>query len=192
MEKVITFLQTIITSTTVGVLIFLLTKNNHFSCPALEVFNNKSSIDLMIATIKLLATIIVVWFLGLISFLVIRKKKKINIYVYFAIVTTIAFTPLIYKAFIRIPEKNRLIKEEICQKGNDDGMQLILKQLTKNEYNLINSETNWLPVIPNETKNINIDYYRDSFIGDFHLIIELKLNDNETIDLKQYPRMNII
>jgi len=187
MKTIINILKIVGTSIVIGIFILFVTKSNHFSCPALEIFSNESSFSLMIEAIKMLFLSIGIWLIGLILFLIVRKKKKINIYLYFTIITIITLSPLIYNAIKRSPERNRSLKEEICKKGNDDGMMLTFKQLNKKEYNFINSETNWLPSIPNETKSINIDYYRDDFLGDFDLNIELELEENEKIDLVNFP-----
>lgn len=188
MKKTFDFFKIIGISVAVGLAILFLSRNDHFSCSAIDAFSNKSSFSLLFKAFKLLSIAIGVWIAGLIAFLIIRQKKKINIYIYFTLITTLSLSPVILIVINRHPEENRQIKEHICSKGTDDGMQLSFQKLTKDEYHFINAETNWLPELPGQTKYINIDYYRDDFIGDFHLKIEIELIENGTIDSIRFPK----
>ena len=187
MKRTLNFFKIIGTSAIVAFSIILLTKNNHFSCSALDAFSSNSSFIIIFKAIHLLAIAIGIWIAGLIVFLFIRKKKEINIYLYFTLITTLSLSQLIWFAIGRIPEENRQLKEQICEKSSDDGMQLRFRKLTKDEYDFINSETKWLPEVPNQTKQINIDYFRDDFLGDFDLKIELELIENKSVDSLNFP-----
>ena len=82
----------------------------------------------------------------------------------------------------RVPEKNRELKQVVCNKSTDDGMMLKFYKLKNNEYEFINSKTNWLPPIPKGADSIDISYFRDDFLGDFHLIIEMVLPFGQELD----------
>jgi len=188
MKKALELLKIIGTSVIVGVSILWLSKSDNYSCTALDAFSSESSFGLMIKAFKLLVIGVGIWILGLIGFFVIRRKRRLNIYLFFTVITALSLSPIISLAINRTPEKNRQLKEIVCSKSEDDGMQLNFKELTKEEYDFVNSETNWLPQIPKNSKSINIDYYRDDFLGDFHLTIELELPNNEKIDSLNFPK----
>lgn len=187
MKRVLDVIKIIGTSTLVGITILWFSKNDYYSCPALDAFSSESSLELTIKTFKLLVIGVGIWLIGLVGFFVIRKKRNLNVYLYFTVITVLSLSPMILKAINRAPEKNRQLKELICSKSKDDGMLLNFKHLTKEEYDFVNSETNWLPKVPENANNITIDYFRDDFLGDFHLTIELELSNNEKMDTLNFP-----
>ena len=188
-KKALDLLKIIGTSTIVAILILWLSKNDHYSCPAIDAFSSESSFGLMLKAFKLLAIGLGIWLIGLLGFFVIRNITiQLNIYIFFAVITTLSLSPILSIAINRTPETNRQLKITICSKSEDDGMWLNFKKLTKEEYDFVNSETHWLPKIPENSNNININYYRDDFLGDFHLSIDLELSSSEIMDSLSYPK----
>ena len=124
----------------------------------------------------------VIWIVGFVIYFLIKKRKQINLYVFFSILTIFSFHSFIITALTRVPEKNRELKQVVCNKSTDDGMMLKFYKLKNNEYEFINSKTNWLPPIPKGADSIDISYFRDDFLGDFHLIIEMVLPFGQELD----------
>jgi len=185
MKVLIELIKIIAVTIIVGYLILNLTQNDYVYCEAIDEFSNSSIGIFDYLGVILLAFII--WIAGFVIYFLIKKKKKLNIYLYFSILTLIAFHSFIYNEFTRAPEQDREIKIRICEKSTDDGMQLNIKKLNKNEYDYIN-KTNWLPSLPNETKSVNVKYYRDHFLGDFHLIIDLEIPLGQKLDTTVYSK----
>ncbi len=175
-------------STLVGILILFFSKSNHFSCSALETFDNESSFTLFFDFLKSMLIAFGIWLIGLISYFMIKKKRPINLLIFFPLLTIISLHSFITVAVTRALEVNRNQKENICAKSTDDGMLLTFRNLNKNEYDFIHSKTKWLPTIPLEPNIINIEYYRDEFLGDYDLSIELILKPEERLDTIEYPK----
>ncbi|MBL4755695.1 MAG: hypothetical protein JKY52_19140, partial [Flavobacteriales bacterium] len=157
-------------------------------CGALDAFDGESSVLLFFQTIAKLIIAIFIWLVGVAVFYILKRKKKINIPLYYSILTIVSLYFFIIKAIHREPEVNRDLKEIICAKGSDDGMELRFTFLNRVEYDFINSSSNWLPALPEGADSINIDYYRDSFIGDFHLIIDVSIPIGGELDSTKYPK----
>ena len=188
MNQFVEILKIIGLSALVGVLVLFFSRSNHFSCSALEAFDNESSIELFFDFIKKSLIALGIWLIGLISYFLIKKKKPISVLLFFPLLTVISLQSFIVSAVTREPETNRVQKENVCAKSTDDGLVLTFLNLSKEEYDFINSKTKWLPAIPIESEIINIEYYRDDFLGDFVLNIELKLKPEGRLDTIEYPK----
>lgn len=188
MKLIVEILKIIGLSVTVGLSVLFFSKSNHFSCSALNAFDNESSIVLFFNFIKEMLIAFGIWFIGLITYFIIKKKKRISLFLYFPLLTVISLHSFIVTAATREPEENRTLKQQICSKSTDDGMILTFLDLNKDEYDFINLKTKWLPVVPIGSEIINIEYYRDDFLGDYDLKIELKLRSEERLDTLKYPK----
>lgn len=189
MRLLIEILKIIGLSTLVGILVLFFSKSNHFSCSALEAFDNESSLALFFDFIKRMLIAFGIWLIGLISYFIIKKRRPINLLIFFPLLTIISLHSFITAAVSGAPEVvNRTQKENVCAKSTDDGMLLTFLNLNKDEYDFINSKTKWLPAVPVESAIINIQYYRDDFLGDYDLNIELKLKSEERLDTIEYPK----
>jgi len=191
MKKLIELFKIVGTSTVVGFFIIFFTRSNHMHCSALDAFIVESSIEVTINLIKVFFLIVLIWITGLIAYFFIKIKKQVNTFLYFSILTAIAFHFFIFKAITRQPEENRELKQEICRKSSDDGMMLNFKKLNKTEYDFINSKRKWLPTIPPESKSVEIEYYRDNFLGDYHLQIHLTLKEGEQLDTTKHKKWKL-
>lgn len=187
MKRFIELLKITGLSIAFGALIIYFTKSGHFRCSALDVFSDESSIYSFFEILKTVLIAIGIWTIGLILFYMLKQIKKISILLYFPLLTVIALHSFIIKASTREPEENRLLKQEVCSKSTDDGMLLNFYGLNKEEYDFINSKSQWLPSVPSESEIINIEYFRDGFVGDYDLQIELKLRSEEKLDSIKYP-----
>jgi hypothetical protein len=188
MKLFIEILKIIGLSVVTGLIILYLTKNNHISCSALDAFSNEASIALFFDFLKTMLIAFVIWVVGLIIYFVLRKKKKINLLLYFSLLTTISLYSFMVKTVTRQPEENRQLKQEICEKATDDGMMLNFLNLNKAEYDFINSKTKWLPIIPELSESVDINYWRDDFFGEYSLKIELTIPIGQTLDSISYPK----
>jgi hypothetical protein len=186
MKLFVKFLKIICLSAAIGFIVLLLSKSNHFNCSALDAFDN--DFVFFFVLIKRLLVALGIWLIGLIAYFLIKKEKRISLLLYFSLLTIISLHSFIIAAFTREPERNRSLKQQICNKSTDDGMMLTFLNLDKDEYDFINSKKKWLPAVPNTTEIINLTYYRDEFLGDYDLIIDLKLRLDERIDTLKYPK----
>jgi len=191
MKLFIEILKIIGISVATGLIILYFTKNNHFSCSALDAFSNEPSIALFFDFLKTILIAFGIWIVGLILYFALRKKKKINLLFYVSLLTTISLYSFMVKAVTRQPEGNRKLKQEICEKSTDDGMMLNFLSLNKAEYDFINSKTKWLPTIPEVSESVDINYWRDDFFGEYSLIIELTIPIGQTLDSITYPKWTL-
>ena len=60
------------------------------------------------------------------------------------------------------------------------------ENLNRQEYHFLKKKSQWLPFTPTTTKHIYIYYYRDDFLGDYSLYIEMELPKNESLDTSQF------
>lgn len=189
MKILIELIKIIATSVVVALLILLATKSYQFHCAPLDAFISQSGIFSFFKVMEWFVVAIVIWLIGVITYFIIKRKRTINILLYFSILTTIAFYSFIINAIKREPETNRELKEVICSKGSGDEMKCTFKALTTDEYNFINSEINhWLPLIPENTDSINIDYFHDDFFGDFRITIEMFIPPGEELDTLKFDK----
>lgn len=185
MKKLIEISKIIGLSVGIGGMILLLTANYHFSCSALDAFSGVSSFGTFFIMAERLLTALGIWFVGLIAFFVIKKKRAMNLFAYFALLTAIALHSFIITAIKRPVEDNKAMKQAICAKASDDGMTLTFTNLTTAEYALIDAKQNWFPIIPKSTESIDIQCFKDG--RDFHLIIDVSLHGNAQLDSITYP-----
>lgn len=183
MKRFIEILKIMTISIVMGIIVLIVTKSHYISCSGLEVFNKSSSYASMFG----IGVAFGIWIIGFILYYSIKKKKKIYLLIYFPLLTIISLHQNISEVVHREPEKDRAIKQQICNKSSDDGMMLIYLNLDKTEYDFINSKSKWLPEVPLGAKEININYYRDDFLGDFSLKIELRLKKGERLDVNKFP-----
>jgi hypothetical protein len=187
MKLFLEILKIIGLSTVVGFLVYCLILSTDFSCSALDTFYNESVYEHFFHILKKLLIAFGIWISGIIIYFKIKKKKLINLLVFISLLTILSLYSFIIKAVSRIPDKNKELKQEVCRKSTDDGMWLEFNNLSKIEYDFINSKNKYLPSVPEESDTINIKFYRDSFLGDFDLNIELKLKPDESLDTIKYP-----
>lgn len=132
----------------------------------------------------------IIWFIVYVIYYKMSKKRKLNPFLIFGLVSILISFGLIQSIVINITDQNIELKKAICAKAKDDGMMCEINSLSYEEYQFF-SNYGWFPQIPKETEKINIDYYRDDFLGDFILNIEIFIPKNETIDsieLKEWEK----
>jgi hypothetical protein len=190
MKGLIEFLKIVGTTAIVGIVILFFTKDNHFSCGALDAFSNESAGWLFVA-FKTVLIVLTIWIVGLLAYFIMGVLNRINTFLYFAILTTMALHYFIFKAIVRSPEEHRELKEVICNKSSDDGMELEFIKLTKIEYDYVNSKTKWLPAVPDNTETIDVKYFRDDFFGEYHLEVELSLPKEVRIDSAKFSEWKL-
>jgi hypothetical protein len=154
-------------------------------CPALYAFDIFYFQDLF-KTIMLLGIMTFILVVGSISYVFISKKKKINIILYFVILSIITSSYFIREIYLKIIDHNKEIKTRICEKSTDDGMTCKMKGLTIEEYNFIPNKS-LLPKIPDFSEKININFYRDDFLGDYNLTIRILIPKNMILDSIKNP-----
>ena len=137
MKGLIEFLKIVGTTAIVGLLILFFTKGKHFSCEALDAFSDESMFDLLFEALKVVLIALAIWAVGLLVYFVTGINNRINTFLYFIVLTTISLHFFIVKAIVSPPEKHRELKEIICSKSSDDGMELEFKKLTKKEYDFV-------------------------------------------------------
>ncbi len=191
MKYLVRLLKIIGVSVLTAFVILLLTRNNHINCSALNTFSGESSIGLFFDFLKTVLIGFGIWIVGIVIYFLIKKKKQINLYIFFSLLTIFSLHSFIITALMRAPEKSRELKQGICNKSTDDGMMLNFNQLKKDEYDFINLKTNRLPTIPKEADSINISYFRDDLLGDYHLIIEMILPSEQELDTLEYPKWTL-
>lgn len=128
-----------------------------------------------------------IWIIGYLLFKRIKLNKKQSI-IYFVIISLLSTSNTILKIWKSNFSTSSQIVKSICNKSNDDGMVFEAKNLNGIEYNYLIKGGNWLPESPPESKSINIHYYRDEFLGDYTLSVELELPSYITLDLVKYPK----
>ncbi len=175
------------TALTVYLLTLIFTGSYHYSWSALDAFHGGNSLTQFFGFLVKAFFALTIWVVGFFLYFGSQRIKKINALLYFPLLTTVALFSFIYSAVTVEPEWNRSLKMQICAKAQDDGMELTFDDLTKEEYDFINSKRKWLPEIPVESKTIRIHYFRDDFLGDFDLNIWLTLNSDTPLDTLKYP-----
>ncbi|MEC3907842.1 hypothetical protein VOI54_12505 [Tamlana sp. 2201CG12-4] len=193
-NKIIEFLKIIAVSAITSLIWFILPtrttkETDGVDCDTLIEFYNIDYISDFFQILLILVVIVVTWIVGVLIYYYLRRKRKINIYLYFTVATLISLSTMYFKP----KEKKNIVnispemKNVICKKGSDDGMFLQLDNLTNNEYEYLRSLKKWWPEIPNEANSINVEYYRDDFLGDFSFDINLDLPNIIEIDSIKYP-----
>lgn len=170
----------VVVSLVIGCLIIA---NNYLdkSCLALSAFEALSIINFFKALV-VLGLLFIILIVGFVIFFAFLKSKRINIILYFSILALIVSSPIIKNLIYAINDKEGDIKESICKKAVDDGMFCKMQDLSYDEYLFITQDS-WLPSIPKSSKNISIEYYRDDFLGDYYLIINLWIpKDSNELD----------
>ncbi len=128
----------------------------------------------------------VVFFIAGFTFFILIKKKicsEIYIktkYIYFAALPVLVF----HNQFLQIPENisNRSIELSICEKSWSNGLQTNSKTLNQKEYKYLKHQLLLLPDLPQSADSIDINYYRDNFLGEFILTIHFLCDNLEPID----------
>lgn len=174
--------------TLISGLIFWINLRFDNDCLALSVFESTTIKDFFNA-------IVLLGFLGLIlitGFVIcykLQKSRKVNLILYFTILSLIISIPNIKGIYTDCFDSNKNVKERICDKSTDDGMLCEFAELTFDEYIFITKDS-WLPKIPNDSKNISVHYYRDNFLGDYNLIITIWIPEKSTglIDSEDWIR----
>ena len=176
--------------TLISGLIFWINIRFDNDCLALSAFELTTIKDFLKA-IVLLGILGLILIAGFVIYFKLQKSRKINLILYFAILSVIISIPNIKEIYKECFDSNKYIKERICEKSTDDGMLCEFTALTFDEYTFITKDS-WLPNIPDDSKNIPIHYYRDDFLGDYNLIITIWIpekssgfNDSEDWILKE-------
>lgn len=170
-----------IATNVIGALLFYLTD---FSCPA--ILNYDWTVQFGIGTIIWeLGKMFLIFIVGIVLFLIVKKKINKNKYdkiklIYFAIFPFLIF----HNQFLRIPINlmNRKMVNSICAKSSSNGMQTESNDLYLKEYRYLQGELFLLPDIPKSSSNIDVKYYHDDFLGDFSLEVQLLCASDEVID----------
>jgi hypothetical protein len=145
-------------------------------CSALSAFQPNSIKDFFRA-LQLFGLLFLVLVIGFVIYFRLLRTKRINFSLYFMILSLIVSYPSIKGIYNNLVDKDRDIKARICEKSIDDGMLCTMKDLNYEEY-LFVSKHSWLPPISDLSKNISIEYFRDDFIGDYNLIINIWIPEN--------------
>lgn len=83
------------------------------------------------------------------------------------------------------------MREVICTKGTATSMDASFTNLTREEYDHLRSPEDWLPHLPSRSDSICIEYFHDSFFGDYDITIDFTipsyviLDSNQTFKFKQ-------
>jgi hypothetical protein len=175
----------LITSIITVATVFGINKLTSVSCSQIEVFNG----DLLFQALKFLGFTILgvgIWWIGYKFFkrLTFEKNQLILYFIFISLVSTSNIGKKIWKN--NFSSSKELIRS-ICSKSQDDGMIYNANRLSAEEYNYLTNESGWLPRIPLDSKNIEISYYRDDFLGDYSLNIKIELPTGESINSLKYP-----
>jgi hypothetical protein len=154
-------------------------------CVALYAFDG-FGIREFIKGIMLLLLMIFVLLIGSAAYVFISRKIKINIILYFVILSLITSSYFIRGIYFKLKDQNKGIKARICEKSVDNGMTCKMKGLTIEEYHFLPNKS-LLPKIPDFSEKINIDFYRDDFLGDYILTIRILVPKEKMLDTIQNP-----
>ena len=175
----------LITSILTVATIIGINKLTSVSCSQIEVFNG----DSLFQSLKFLGFIIIgigIWFIGykLSKRLKFENNQLIFYFIFISLVSTSNIGKKIWKN--NFSSSKELIRS-ICSKSQDDGMMYNANGLSTDEYNYLTDGSGWLPEMPLVSKNIEISYYRDDFLGDYSLNIKIEIPIDESIDSLKYP-----
>lgn len=159
---------------------------SNVSCSAVDAFLGEASFHRIINFYKHVIFAVVTWFVGLIIYIFKPKQKPTRYKAYFIFLTTISLAPVMKNSYDNHSTLKPDLVNSICQKSSDDGMEARYKNLSKREYDYLNTKRHRLPEIPEETESVSIYYVRDDFFGEFDLNITLKLNSNSILDSTNY------
>jgi len=150
----------------------------HTGCSALSVFDSGN----LGQSIEILLTFILIYVTGFALYLLLVIWFDLKAFPFFILLTLVSSYELTFSIYrdITTTDENVAIKKSICEKATDDGMFCKFKNLNLSEYQFLTSGYEWIPQIPTSTQNINIDFYRDDFLGDYNLTITIKSTELDT------------
>ena len=184
-------LWAIVITTAIVALLFIAKELTTIRCPELYVFTDFSFSKIMFLII-ILIIFFIIWLVGLILYLKFERVKRLNIILYFGLLATFSSIPLISNIYMNISDPDRQLKKEICEKLHDDGMNFQATKLTILEYRFLTQSNSWIPNVPDDSKEIDIEYYRDDFLGDYSLSIIFTLSNGSILDSTIYPNWKVI
>lgn len=174
------------TSLIVGFLVLYLRPRPEQICLAVDYFvSNTSDGQDFISFIKHTGLAILLWTIGFLIWSTSKVKKYVNLILYFIILSIGSMSGIIYNS-INTPRIFPVLALNICNKATGDYSDITFKNLEFHEYQFLNARDEWMPNIPRNANSINIDYYHDSFIGDFDLTIDFKLPPGEELDSLEF------
>jgi hypothetical protein len=175
-----------ITSIITIAIVIAVNKLTSVSCSQIDIFKG----DSLFLLLKFLGYAILGFVIWVIGYKVSKRLKleKHQLILYFIFVSLVSTSNIGMKIWENNFSSSKELIKSICSKSKDSGMIYKANGLTADEYNYLTDGSGWLPKTPIIAKNIEISYYRDEFLGDYSLNIEIEIPANESIDSSKYPK----
>jgi hypothetical protein len=188
-SKLLLYIKIIGVSMITAVLIIRLLPKSEHICDAVDYFVGSLNRGLPGLFFLIKAGIaVILWTLGTLFWSHTRISKRINIYLYFFLVSVFSMSGIIHSALNSPQNTIPEVAVNICNKATGDFQELSFVNLTVEEYNYLNSRDKWMPSIPTVADSLNIEYYHDSFIGDFDLTIDFVLPKGMSLDTLEFSK----
>lgn len=158
--------------------IYWINSKMDIDCLALSAFRPTLIKDFF-NSIILSGTLGIILIAGFVIYLKIQKTGKVNVILYFMILSLIISIQNIKGIYNHYIDRAKKIKEQICNKSTDDGMLCEFKDLTCEEYFFISKDSK-LPIIPDNSKDITIHFFRDDFFVDYNLVIDIWIPEQKS------------
>ena len=185
------YLQLLFIFILTSIVIFILLSITVYSCESTN--NYKWEVQFGIGKIIFQLIIkLIIFIVGIIVFLLVRKFVKFNNYRLFKKIYFIVFSLSIFYAQIyKISQSVLHLKKEysICSKSTTEGLTTKSNSLNLSEYNYLYSKFHLLPDLPSTSDSININYYTDNFLGDYMLDIQFRCKGSAHIDTADHHWM---
>ncbi|MCI5056168.1 MAG: hypothetical protein MRY83_08670 [Flavobacteriales bacterium] len=141
--------------------------------------------------VKRVLSFFTIFLIGIVLFIVLRKRLKLNIIGYFLILSVFSSFGISLKIIENFRDRDEF-KKNLCDKIQDDGMMCKMNNLNLVEYKFLTKDHNWIPNVPESTEEISIQYFRDDFLGDYDLSITIAVPEKRKIDSSNFPKWNLV